>query len=301
MSTETPTSSGNFDASVELVDGLPKAELGEGIVWCDRISRLWWVDIDRSILHCSDPETGDGQCWNMPSHIGCLGLTDSNRILVALSCGLHLFDPQTETLEHLVDLPGEASGNRPNDGAVSRAGRFYVGTIPLGDRSTALGNLYVFDGEKAERIADGLHIANGLAFSPDGATAYMSDSWPDVRTIWAFDHSALSGALSNRREFFDTNVTAGRPDGACVDSEGGYWMAGVGGGELLRLTSDGEVNLRILLPVQRPSKPCFGGADLNTLFVTSIGEGTASDAPDGRILRIDVPFTGFPEPRMKLK
>lgn len=51
-------------------------------------------------------------------------------------------------------------------------------------------------------------------------------------------------------------------------------MAGVGGGELLRLTPDGRVDRVIELPVAYPTKPCFGGADLDLLLVTSIDPST---------------------------
>ncbi|MCF6443538.1 SMP-30/gluconolactonase/LRE family protein [Nereida sp. MMG025] len=279
---------------------LPKMNVGEGIIWCDRKQCLWWVDIGRDQVWRYAPETGEAQSWPMPDKPGCLALTEGDDILVALTGGLHRFDPKTGTLAFVAPFKSFPEGHRPNDGAVSRAGRFYIGSTALGNRSAPNARLCVFDGHDIDDLMGGLHVSNGLAFSPDDRTAYLSDSWPDVQTIWAFDHDPMTGELSQRRVYFDAEITAGRPDGACVDRQGGYWMAGVGGGEMLRLDPSGAIALRIPVPTSRPSKPCFGGANLSTLFVTSIGTGEDAAANDGRIMSIKLPFQGLAEPRIRL-
>jgi sugar lactone lactonase YvrE len=284
---------------VRLLD-LPPCEVGEGIVWCDRRQMLWWVDIGASLVHSHVPATGATAQWEMPDRPGCLALTEGDEVVVALPDGLHLLDPAGGDLNPLASFPDMPPGHRANDGAVSRAGRFYVGTVALGDRSMPHGALYFYDPRRGmRRLFGGFHVANGLAFSPSNRTAYLSDSWPEIRKIWAYDHDPATGDLTCPRPFFDTAITAGRPDGACIDSDGFYWMAGVGGGEVLRLSPGGDVDLRIEVPVMRPSKPCFGGPNLNTLYVTSIGapDGTSDD---GKLVRIDVPFRGLREGRLNL-
>jgi sugar lactone lactonase YvrE len=124
-----------------------------------------------------------------------------------------------------------------------------------------------------------------------------------VRTIWACDHDPDSGAVTNRRVFVDTHGLAGRPDGGTVDAEGCYWMAGVGGWQLVRFTPDGEVDRIVDLPVEKPTKIAFGGKDLDVLYVTSIGKdptpGTEARQPQaGGIFAVRVPgVTGLPQPR----
>ncbi|MGB6228646.1 MAG: SMP-30/gluconolactonase/LRE family protein [Litorimonas sp.] len=286
-------------AEVCLLD-LPPCEVGEGIVWCDRRQMLWWVDIGASRVHSHAPATGATAHWDMPDKPGCLALTEGDEVVVALADGLHLLDPASSDLRLLTSFPDMPLGHRPNDGAVSRSGRFYVGTVALVDRSKPDGVLYVFDPHRGvRRLFGGIHVSNGLVFSPDDRTAYLSDSWPEIRKIWAYDHNPATGNLTRKRPYFDTAITAGRPDGACIDADGFYWMAGVGGGEILRLSPCGDVDLRIEVPVMRPSKPCFGGPDLGTLYITSIG---ASDGTrdDGRLITIDVPFRGLREGRLNL-
>jgi sugar lactone lactonase YvrE len=94
-----------------------------------------------------------------------------------------------------------------------------------------------------------------------------------VRAIWACDYDPDSGEPGPRRLFFDTRAVAGRPDGGTVDADGCYWMAGVSGWQLVRLTPAGAIDRIVDLPVERPSKPMFGGPRLDILYVTTIGVG----------------------------
>ncbi|MDQ9473891.1 SMP-30/gluconolactonase/LRE family protein, partial [Escherichia coli] len=65
----------------------------------------------------------------------------------------------------------------------------------------------------------------------------------------------------------------GRPDGACVDTRGHYWVAMYEGGCVLRLDPQGEVVQRIETPVRCPTMVCLGGEDLRTLYITSASHG----------------------------
>ena len=65
------------------------------------------------------------------------------------------------------------------------------------------------------------------------------------------------------------DIQEGRPDGAAVDAEGGYWICHVGGWHLARYTPDGKIDRVIGIPVQRPTMCAFGGPDLKTLYVTT--------------------------------
>jgi sugar lactone lactonase YvrE len=88
----------------------------------------------------------------------------------------------------------------------------------------------------------------------------------------------------------------GRPDGAAVDAEGGYWVAMYEGARVLRLRADGAVTDEIALPVRCPTMPCFGGADLKTLYITTArhqrpADELAREPLAGCVLqrRVDVP------------
>ncbi len=266
-----------------------RAELGEGAIWSHAASVLYWVDIHAGHVHVFDPAAGTDRMLHLERPVGCVAETAAGGLVAALPEGFCALDPSSGALgPPMGPAPGDR-GHRFNDGTVDPAGRFIAGTMPLAGASDddATGTLWAWDGQADRRLMGGLHTPNGLAFSPDGRTAYVSDSYPSVRTVWAFDHDRDDGAWTNRRVFFDTRAVDGRPDGATVDADGCYWMAGVGGAELVRLTPAGRIDMRLPMPVSRPTRPAFGGTDLATLYVTSIR--VAGEPGSGGIYALQVP------------
>lgn len=249
-----------------------KAQLGEAPLWCEREQVLWWADIEGRALHRFDPATGRDTSIALPERLGCFALREAGGFLVALETGFHFLD-RDGGLTPIVDPEPDKPGNRFNDGTTDPAGRMIAGTMPMGPR-TPVGTLYrLWPDGRCERLFDALTVTNGCAFSPDGRVFYFSDSEASVRTIWACDYDAASGAVTDRRVFVDTHGLAGRPDGGAVDADGCYWMAGVGGWQLVRFTPAGKVDQIIEVPVEKPTKVAFGGPRLDVLYVTSIGTG----------------------------
>jgi sugar lactone lactonase YvrE len=181
-------------------------------------------------------------------------------------------------------------GMRFNDGRCDRQGRFWAGTMHMDMAAAhAVGALYRFSGREGLEgpLAAGMLTQNGLAWSPSGDRMYLSDSHPNARMIWAFDFDRESGNASGRRVFVDMNRHPGRPDGAAVDVDGCYWCCANDGAALHRFTPGGRLDRSIGLPVPKPSMCAFGGAALDTLFVTSIG---------GPVLALRPGTQGLPEP-----
>jgi len=187
---------------------------------------------------------------------------------------------------------------RFNDGRCDRQGRFWAGTM-VQEMAAAnpAGSLYRYDanGVLSSSIVDGLIVQNGLAWSPQGTTMYLSDSHPARRLVWAFDYDVDTGEPRNRRVFADLNQFAGRPDGAAVDTDGCYWTCANDAGLLLRFTPDGRLDRSIALPVTKPSMCTFGGRELDTLFVTSIRPASNANEHDGHLLAVRPGVRGAPE------
>ena len=151
-------------------------------------------------------------------------------------------------------------------------------------------------------------IANGLGWSPDTATVYWADTPSHV--IHAWDWDAQSNTMQRHRVFQQLPGKpegwqpgqpgyGGRPDGAAVDSEGNYWCAMFEGARLLKFAPDGRLLDDIALPVRCPTMPCFGGADLKTLYVTSASynrsAGELQAMPlSGRVIASRVAVAGLP-------
>ena len=90
--------------------------------------------------------------------------------------------------------------------------------------------------------------------------------------------------------------TQGLPDGSCVDAEGFLWNAEYGGHRLTRYAPDGRTDRTIELPVTNPTCCCFGGENLDTLYVTSAAQWLTEPAPaEGALLALDVGMRGLPE------
>ena len=289
-------------ATVECVLDI-KAELGECPLWCGQENALYWIDIYSGRLNRFDPATGQNRVWTLPEPIGSFALATDGAVLLALKSGLWRYDLETEERTPLAAPESHLPNNRLNDGRCDRQGRFWVGSMedPV-DPAAARGALYRFGSDRqCVRVVDGLFVANGLAFSPDGRTLYHSDSFKAVRRIWAWDLDIDDGVISNRRVFVDTQGMPGRPDGGAVDADGCYWMAGNDGWEIVRFTPQGKIDRRIALPVAKPSMLAFGGPRLDVIYVTSIRP--ASDLEEqplaGSLFAVKAGITGLPELRYK--
>lgn len=268
-----------------------KAKVGEGAIWDDRGQALWWVDIESCALHRFDPTSGRNGTWRLPTRIGCFAPREQGGHVLAMHDGFAFFDTATETLEPITHPKAHLPNNRFNDGAVDSRGRLIAGTMPMGAREPVAAIYRLWPDRHCDKLCGDMIVSNGMSFSPDGRIFYFSDSEPSRRTIWACDYDPDSGAIGPRRVFVDTH---GRPGGT-VDADGCYWMAGVSGWELVRFTPAGKIDMVIEMPTEKPTKIAFGGSDLDTLYVTSIGPqgatpGTEEKQPQaGGLFAVRVP------------
>jgi len=252
------------------------SRIGEGVVWDVETRRLWWVDIPAGLIHCTDPETGTTETRDFGQPVGSLALREGGGLVLATKTGFQFHDWQTGQTTRLSDPEGDLPENRFNDGTTDPAGRFWAGTMrdPIDPSRPPSGTFYRLDPDQTVTPwRGGFHTCNGLGFSPDGTRMYFSDSFPQVRTIFACDYDLETGTPGTPEVFFDTRAVAGRPDGGTVDADGCYWQAGVSGWTLYRITPEGRLDMTIDLPVERPSRPMFGGPNLDILYLTTIGEG----------------------------
>ena len=277
--------------------------VGESPVWHVGEQALYWVDIPARQLHRWQAEGGAVKSWIAPEMIGCFAPHAAGGWLCAGESGIfHLRASDTGRLEgeRLARVAHALPGMRFNDGRCDRQGRFRAGTM-LMDMAAArsVGALYAFDEARPLPLAGGLLVPNGLAFSPDGKTMYLSDSHPRSQQVWAFDYDLASGRPSNRRLFVDMKPLPGRPDGAAVDEDGCYWICGNDAGLVHRFTPAGVLDRSLAVPVKKPAMCAFGGARLDTLFVTSIRQEDIdlSDQPlAGGLFALRPGVRGLPEP-----
>ena len=277
-------------------------------MWVPEENALYWVDIPAGGLQRWSALTGHVHAWKTPQMLACIARHPDGGWVAGMESGffhLHAHDDGSLDSEPLAQVDHARPDMRLNDGRCDRQGRFWAGSMVLDmGANAAVGTLYRYSaGEQGPLQAqlNGLIVPNGLAFSPDGRTMYLSDSHPLVQQIWAFDYDIDSGTPTNRRLFVDMNQHAGRPDGAAVDAEGCYWICGNDAGLIHRFTPDGRLDRSLAVPVKKPSMCAFGGTRLDTLFVTSIRPGDDQDEQSlaGGVFALDPGVKGLPEPHFK--
>ncbi|GFM49824.1 gluconolactonase [Pseudomonas cichorii] len=252
---------------------------GESPVWSVREQALYWVDIPAGRLYRWNAADNRTQSWKTPQMLACIAAHSSGGWIAGMESGLfHLQPGEGESLTStlLASVEHEQPGMRFNDGRCDRQGRFWAGTMLLDMAAgVSAGALYRYSAGQQQLNAQlhGYIVPNGLGFSPDGKTMYLSDSHPNVQKIWTFDYDTDSGTPHDRRLFVDMNDYPGRPDGAAVDSDGCYWICANDAGLIHRFTPQGRLDRSVTVPVKKPTMCAFGGSGLDTLYITSIRPG----------------------------
>lgn len=294
-----------------------RCAVGESPVWRPSQRALYWVDISAQTLIRYEPASARRTEWLLPERVGCIAFDRNGTVLAALETGLfavELHEPLEKgtdastrdagclrgavTARRLASVAHEAERMRFNDGRCDRQGRFWAGTMVQDAIAPhPVGKLYRYDllSGLSAPVVDGLCTQNGLSWSPNGRTMYLSDSHASSRLIWAFDYDIDDGVPTNRRIFADLHDYAGRPDGAAIDADGCYWTCANDAGLLLRFTPEGRLDRKLTLPASKPSMCAFGGAHFDTLFVTTICPNPAGEY-DGFVWALDPGVRGLPEP-----
>lgn len=278
----------------------PRTILGEGPMWSVRDQVLYWIDIVSRRIFRLRPETGRVDVRELPYAPSAVIPRASGGLLIVTKKGMALTDFDSPHLESvpvpLVDFKKEVF----NDAKCDSAGRLWIGTRDL-HVSEPNGGLFCMHADfSMHRHAGGLIVSNGIAWAELDRVMYHVDSRPG--RIDAYDFDASAGVLSNRRVFRDyakEGATA-IPDGCAADSEGGLWVAEVGDWHIRRYAPDGRLDREIPVPFQKPTSVMFGGADLATLYVTSMRFGLSDEAVldqplAGSLLQLDVGVKGQPE------
>jgi gluconolactonase len=219
------------------------------------------MDAEGRLIHCehgrrcisrSDGDgggdTGDGGADPIVTHYKGKRLNSPNDVTVALDGAIWFTDPTFGLL-----MPSQGSVADPE----------------LDHRS-----VYRCDPRdlKPRRMAD-FEQPNGLAFSADGRTLYVSDTSlslneipgdhpkGDKHEIIAFD-VAETGDLSNRRFFCQTDH--GYPDGFVVDRRGWVWTTS---GDGIHIFAPDRTRLGFFPTRETCSNCTFGGPGMNRLFI----------------------------------
>lgn len=275
----------------------PVAEHGEGPVWHPGWPGLRWLDMLSGAVLELNAASGDVRRFNPGSVVSAMRPHVDGGTVLAVERGFALANSDFSTV-HKLDELWSTPGVSMNDGACDPDGRFYAGSMACSsmactdaDGTRSLYRLNA-DGSVSE-VLSGVAASNGLAWSPDGRTAYYVDTLK--RRVDAFDYDASHG-LTNRRVAIYVPEDAGAPDGLTVDADGGIWVALWGGSAVRHYSPDGALVDVVELPVPQVTACTFGGPNLDELYITTSKMNSDPDAMPqaGALFRAKPGVTGQP-------
>ncbi|MEI1377176.1 SMP-30/gluconolactonase/LRE family protein [Nostoc sp. UHCC 0926] len=273
-----------------------RARLGEGPIWDSTQNLLYWVDVYNHRVHQFHPNTGKNSFFDVGDVVGAIATAGADRLIMALRDHLVFFNTQKGVVTPIFEIEGNLPNNRFNDGKCDSQGRFWFGSMSSLEKPHA--SLYRYDNDGSLHVMEtGLTVSNGLGWSPDEKTFYLTDS--PHKKIYAYDFNSVTGNISNRRIFVDLTNESFCPDGLTIDSEGYIWSAMWDGWCVIRFNPKGEEILRIKLPVQLPTSCTFGGEDLQTLYITTASVGLSQaeiekSFSSGDLFALQTDVTGLP-------
>jgi gluconolactonase len=165
--------------------------------------------------------------------------------------------------------------NSPNDCTYHSSGALYFTDPSYGlpkkeddsARELTFNGVYCLSTDgKLTLLTDKMTRPNGLAFSPDEKTLYVSQS-DATAALWNAFPVLGDGTLGPARVIVDVTPwkkdRPGSPDGMTVDSDGRLWVTGPGG--VYCLSTDGKFLGR--LDTGERTANCIFGDDGSTLYI----------------------------------
>jgi len=221
--------------------------LGESCLWNHYNNKFYWVDIiDKKIKSYDGEIVEKFETNKMPC---CITLLDNNTFTLALEDEIVIYDIRNNSFNSQLKLDDKRV--RFNDGKLDKNGILYIGTMDR-EAKEHIGEIYKYENNYLEPIIKNVGISNGISFDEDNKM-YWSDSLD--RKLY------YENELINEYE----DMT---PDGAYINEKGDYYSC-LWGGSKIDIYRDRKIYNNIVLPVEYPTCCCYGGDDMNKLFITS--------------------------------
>ena len=266
-------------------------ELAENPLWHPEQRCLYWTDIPAGKIHTFEPATGRHMVVYEGQPVGGFTFQENGDLLLFRVDDIARLHP-----DGAVSVAREFSDHgmeRFNDVLADPEGRVFAGTF--GEHPKC--GLYRVDLDGTiTRLFSGTGCSNGMGFSPDLKRFYWTCS--TTREIFQFDYD--KGEISNRKTFFTVPESEGIPDGLAVDGSGSIWSARWAGASVVRHASDGLELMRIRFPVTNITSICFGGENLDQLFVTSAQEPGFAGESAGSLFQVNLQIRGVNEFRSRI-
>jgi sugar lactone lactonase YvrE len=285
-------------ASVNLVHS--QNTCGESPIWDPEAGRLSWIDTEKPVYTALEPAIGRTESVTTPWLVQAIGRRASGGWIAVIRNGFAFLDANAARGKLLGNPVQGIAHMTMNDGAVGPDGRFYAGSVNVDVLDAPDGCLHRVDTDGSiETIETGIVLPNGISFSPDGKTMYVTEMW--ANRITAFDFDGRRGTVSRRRVLIEVPEDEGHPDGLIVDAEGFLWSGHWQGFRVTRYDPDGRKVSHLDVPVPTATCMAFGGPDLDQLYITTGKKGLSPEQiqkyPDaGDLFMVNAGVRGRIEP-----
>lgn len=250
--------------------------LGESPIWNYLNDTFYWVDIDDyKIKSLNDFSIEEYKLEKKPT---CLALIDSNQIFTVVEDGLGIYDFRTNKYNYLNKI--DDTEVRFNDGKCDKNGILHIGTMCRDRPRRPIGCIYRYENKKLQELIPNIGTSNGISFDSSN-NMYFSDT--SKKSIFKINDKSLD--LVN---IYD-NVG---PDGSTIDNKNRYYSCLWGGSGIDIYSNDKLVNT-IKLCSKNITCCCFGGNNMNRLFITSA---YINDIDNGKINILKSDYLGIKEP-----
>jgi sugar lactone lactonase YvrE len=276
--------------------------LGEGPTYDVTTNTAWWFDIREGRLFEAHLGSGTIRIHALGRMASALGRIDAEHQLVVAEDGCYVRGVADGAMTLFCPLEADNPATRSNDCRVHQSGTFWIGTMGR-KAEQGLGTIYALHRGKISTLFPGISIPNSICFSPDGATAYFTDTARAV--LYAVPLNPPTGLPRGEPEVLLRHTGIGGLDGSVCDADGQIWNACWGASRVDVYSPQGERLRSLRVPARQASCPAFVGADLSRLLVTSAwqdmdAEARAADPQAGCTFLLQASARGRAEPDVKL-
>lgn len=241
---------------------------GETPYWVPEEDSVYLVDTENPRIARFDVSTEKVEIITVPYAFQCLHRRIEGGWIGSITKGVALWDDKKNTCTYLGSPGVEKDGHFCNDGTVDKTGRLLFGIFDMDALEEPSGTMYCVDHDFTfKKVADGLFVPNGMAFSDDNKTLYVNEQFGPFVSAYDWDSETLS--LSNKRKIYTLAEGEGLPDGLIMDADGHLWIAHWWGWKISQITTDGKLLQTIDLPVTTPTSMVLAGPDMDKMYITT--------------------------------
>jgi len=248
-------------------------QLGEGAFWDSKRKKLWFVDIEKGLVHQFDPKSREHFSFPTGQRIGTLVPSKlEEKLILGLQDGIYSSSFSGKTITKLATIKELGSNQRLNDGKCDPMGRLWVGGLNM-DKVIKASHLFMIEKSGISKVKmDSISISNGIVWSRNSKKMFYIDT--PTRTVKSFDFELKTGEISNPKVLIHTPDSLGWPDGMAIDENDNLYI-GMWGGSCVSIWSstDGKFLGKILVAAKNVTSCAFGGKDRKTLFITTASQG----------------------------